>query len=98
MTTYLLAYRAPKGYEPGGDDAMEAWNAFFQTLDGHVVDAGNPVFTRTEVGNCGSDLGPLGGYSVIEAEDLEAAATLAKGCPFLAVGGGVEVGEITPLM
>lgn len=97
MTTYLLAYRAPKDYVPGGDETMEAWSAFFETLGGHIVDPGNPVFSRTAVGDCGSDVRPLGGFTVIEADDLEAAATLAKGCPFVAIGGGVEVGEITKL-
>lgn len=97
MTTYLFTYRAPKGYVPGQAAAMEAWNEFFEKLGGHVVDPGNPVLTRTSVGDCGSDVGALGGFSIIEATDLEAAAALAKGCPFVAVGGGVEVGEITKI-
>ena len=31
------------------------------------------------------------------ADDLEAAVALAKGCPFLEDGGGVEVGALTIL-
>jgi hypothetical protein len=30
------------------------------------------------------------GYSLINAEDLEEAAALVQGCPFLRIGGGVE--------
>jgi hypothetical protein len=97
MTTYLLAYRTPQGYTPGGDDATAAWNTFFEGIKDHVVDPGNPVFSRTSLGDCGVGVNPLGGYSVVEADDLEAAATLAKDCPVLAIGGGVEVGEITNL-
>jgi hypothetical protein len=33
----------------------------------------------------------VGGYSVIEAETIEAAAELAQGCPALLSGGSVEV-------
>ena len=33
----------------------------------------------------------IGGYTLIKAKDLAAAAELAKGCPLLARGGGVEV-------
>jgi YCII-related domain len=39
----------------------------------------------------------LGGYLLINAADLEAATSLAQGCPFLQAGGGVEVGELTLL-
>jgi hypothetical protein len=31
------------------------------------------------------------------ADDLEAAVTLAKGCPALAAGGGVEIGELADM-
>ncbi len=34
------------------------------------------------------------GYSIIHADNLEAATALAEGCPVLAVGGNVEVREI----
>ncbi|NML39851.1 transcription initiation protein [Chitinophaga sp. G-6-1-13] len=39
----------------------------------------------------------LGGYTVIQANSLEEAAELAKGCPVLAVGGNVEIREISVL-
>jgi hypothetical protein len=31
-------------------------------------------------------------YSVVSAEDMDSALALAKDCPVLPVGGGVEVG------
>jgi hypothetical protein len=34
------------------------------------------------------------GYSVVAAEDLDSALALAKDCPALRVGGGVEVGPV----
>lgn len=39
----------------------------------------------------------LGGYSLIRAENYDAAVELAKGCPVLTVGGNVEVREISKL-
>jgi len=33
----------------------------------------------------------VGGFSIVEAESVQAAAKLAKGCPGLLVGGKVEV-------
>ena len=36
----------------------------------------------------------VGGYSIVEAEDIDAATTLTEGCPSLSVGGCVEVREL----
>jgi hypothetical protein len=67
-----------------------------EQLSANLVDRGNPVFERSTVGNCGADT-ELTGYSLVTADDLEAAVALAKGCPVLQSDCGVEVGEITVL-
>lgn len=36
---------------------------------------------------------PVTGYMIIQAETVERAVELAKGCPILESGGSVEVGE-----
>lgn len=97
MAKFLFAYRMPKGYEPGQSGAMEVWSAWFEGLGGAVVDHGNPTFESTGLGATPTDT-RLGGYSIIEADDLESATTLAKGCPAVSSGGGVEVGLITEVM
>ena len=33
-------------------------------------------------------------YSVVSAQDLDSALALAKDCPVMRVGGGVEVGPV----
>jgi hypothetical protein len=35
------------------------------------------------------------GYSIVKADSIEEAVELAKGCPILAIGGNVEVREIS---
>jgi hypothetical protein len=95
MPKYVFAYRMQEG-DSGSPDAMAQWMAWFEKLGGAVVDTGNPVFSRSTLGNVGTG-SALGGYSLITAEDLEAAVTLAKGCPALAAGGGGEVGELTEM-
>ncbi len=96
MAMFLFSYRMPKGYTPGRTDAMAAWNAWFDSMDDAVLDRGNPVFESSTVGTCGAGTAP-GGYSLITADSLDAALTLAKGCPALENGAGVEVGVITEL-
>ena len=39
----------------------------------------------------------VGGYSIVQADTLAAAAELAKGCPGLLVGGKVEVRPLAGL-
>jgi YCII-related domain len=97
MTDYLFVYRAPTGYR-GSPEGFAAYDAWFDWLGEHLLDKGNPVVTRTATGTTspGTDL-VLGGYSLIRAESLDEAAELAKGCPIVAAGGGVEVGELTPV-
>lgn len=95
MPTFVLSHRHPQGYT-GTADVPAAWIAWFESMGAHVVDLGNPVFERTTVGNCGPDT-DLGGYTLITADDLDAAVALTKGNPLLQAGGGVEVGELTPV-
>jgi hypothetical protein len=94
MAKFLFSYRMAKTYVPGRPDAAAAWAAWFQEIRASVTDRGNPVFESASLGDCGDGTG-LGGYSLIIADDLDAALALAKGCPALAAGGGVEVGPIT---
>lgn len=96
MSSYVFVYRAAKDYDGGSIDAFAAWQAWFEELGASLVDAGNPVFSRETVGESSSDT-VLGGYSLITADDLEEAVSLAQGCPYVGAGGGVEVGELTQL-
>jgi hypothetical protein len=105
MSTFLFTYRAPNRPLPDAlanlDEAgrtarITAWNGWFETMGASVVDRGQPVADARTLGNCGADT-RIGGYSIVEAEDFEAAVALAKGCPGLVWGGGVEVGEFMDL-
>jgi YCII-related domain len=96
MDQFLFSYRMPAGFRPGSPGALAAWTAWFEELGDLVVDRGNPVFRSSTVGDCNPQT-TLGGYTLVQADDLEAAVALAKGCPSLDDGGGVEVGAITVL-
>jgi hypothetical protein len=97
---YLLVYHGgqmPDTPEEGAK-VMETWNAWFASLGDAVVDGGNPVVQVRTIGNNGTvssgALNPASGYSVIKADNLDAAVALAKGCPILNGGlGSIEVGE-----
>jgi hypothetical protein len=91
MAEFIFTYRTPADYTLGTPDGIAAWNAWFRGMGSQVRDVGKPVFNRATVGD-GADGALLGGYSLVTADNLDEALTLAKGCPIVAVGGGVEVG------
>jgi len=79
------------------------WAAWFKELGekgclkeyGHPLEAGGKVVKGNSKtvndGPYAEAKDVVGGYSVIEAKDLDEAAELARGCPILEVGGSVEV-------
>ena len=96
MKKFLFIYNA-SGQEDGGTDAE--WMAWFQSIGAHVVDIGNPIQGGTlvksaQVSELSSKSDLVGGYSLINAKDIEEAATLAKNCPGKA---GVRIFETIPM-
>jgi hypothetical protein len=97
MARFVISYRAPRDYVPGRADDMSAWAAWFGGLGASLADAGNPVREVVQLGDCGASQ-QLRGYTVVTADDLQAALALAKECPGLADPGfGVEVGVVEEL-
>ena len=104
MATYVLAYKGGRMPETDAerDAQMAAWGGWFQNLGKAVVDAGNPFGPSKALAGDGtiSDgaSSALTGYSIVTTDSLDAAATLAKGCPILANGGSLEVYETLEVM
>lgn len=85
---------------------MEKWVAWFKELGakGYIKDPGHPLEPAGKVVRSNQKLvtdGPfaeakdiVGGFTLIEAKDIDQAAEIAKGCPILEVGGSVEVRPI----
>ena len=100
MAKYLFAYHGGGPPEPGtGQQVMQDWMDWFGELGSAIVDGGQPAGDWKTVASDGSvsaDGGdnPVMGYSVIEADSLDAAAEMAKGSPQLKAGGSVEVVEL----
>jgi hypothetical protein len=80
--------------------SMDAWMGWFGKLGKAVVDAGAPTKPGKIVGKGGNKAigaDPVTGYSIIQANNLDAALTLAKGCPSIPEGGTVAVYELMPM-
>ena len=92
MSTFVFIYRSPKNYTPT-PEAVSQWDAWFESMGDTVVQRGNRVVATSTLGQGAPDT-VLGGYSLVSADDLDAAVALAKGCPILGQSGAVEVGEV----
>ena len=92
------------GTADNASETMAKWRAWFKdmTEKGQLKNLGQPLDRSSGkvVGGKKKMItdGPyaeakevIGGYSLIEARDLDEAARIASGCPILEVGGSVEV-------
>lgn len=92
MTNFILTFRGATDRTLSEAEGA-AWMAWFGELGAAIVDPGRQVGETTTLGAAPSST-VVTGYTIIQADDLEGATALAKGCPGLSQGGGVEVGEL----
>ncbi len=81
MNKYLLLAHGEMDTSPNAREAHQRW---WMSIQGHVVDSGNPLREPTDVarkGEVGSIDDPALGYSIVEAESMEAAIGLLELCP-----------------
>ena len=104
MKDFIFVYR---GGRPGSSPEemqkqMNRWITWLKDLGekGHVKSNGEPLEHTGKVLRTADGVvtdGPyaekdlVGGFSLIRAKDLDAAAELARGCPIFQTGGLVEV-------
>jgi hypothetical protein len=93
MAKYVFSYRIPANYTPHAGTPAE-WRAWFVELGSALVDVGNAVTEYASLGEVGGSDSRMVGYSLVSVEDMDSALALAKTCPVLLVGGGVEVGPV----
>ena len=102
MPKFIFAYHGGKmpETEEEGARVMQAWQDWYATLGGAVADGGAPCGPSKTVssGGVADDGGanPLSGYTLVNADSMEAAVEMAKGCPILE-HGTVEVAEALPM-
>ena len=103
MANYLLTYFGGGMPETQEEQAqvMQAWTAWFGKLGDAVVDGGNPTSQSRAISPDGSvmdaTMAPTG-YSIIKADNLDAAIAAAKGCPVLGGGASIVVSETFEVM
>ena len=99
MPNFVFAYHGgnkPESPEEGAE-LMARWKAWVDGLGDAMVNPGTPLGKSKTVSSSGvTDDGgsnPLNGFSIVDADSMDAALEIAKGCPFLETDGTIEVAE-----
>ena len=99
MAKYLVTYHGSE--MPHDPEAMAAARAAFMDWAAKageaLVEPGAPVRSSWTISNAGREdgpaHGPIMGWSIIESEDAESAASRLGDHPFIGRGGVLQVGE-----
>ncbi len=93
---YLYSGGNPPKSPEEGKAMMDAWMGYFGKLGPAIVDGGAPFAQGSKTIGAASP-SHASGYTIISAENFDAAVALIEGHPHVAFGGGIEVFEIAPM-
>jgi hypothetical protein len=111
MSEFVFLYRGGSrdGSPAEMQQVMQKWMNWLKELGdkGHIKDQGQPLERSGKLvkgkqktvtdGPFAEAKDIVGGYTLIEARDLDQAAELSKGCPILERDGAVEVRPVMKL-
>jgi hypothetical protein len=95
MKKFVFLYGSVGDQTP---ESMQAWMSWFDSIGGNLVDPGNPfgpgrVVTADGVTDAGDDQ-VVSGYTIVNAESIEAAEKLLDGHPMVQ---GIRIYEALPM-
>jgi hypothetical protein len=100
MPQYIISYlggNKPSSPEEGKQN-MSKYMTWLASLGTSAVSPANPFKNTSTVNSDGSVTSGsktlMSGFTIIEVDSMEAALSIAKSCPFLEVGGSLEVSEL----
>ena len=110
MAEFLYLYRGGRraGSPEQMQHTMQKWMAWFKQLSdkGHIKSPGHPLERSGKIvkgaqktvtdGPFAESKDIVGGYTLLEARDLDQAVELSKGCPIFEVDEGAV--EVRPIM
>ena len=100
MPQYMITYLG--GDQPSspeeGKQHFAKYQEWLSSLGDSAVSPANPFKNTSTVNPDGTvttgSTTSMSGYTIIEADSMETALEAAKACPFLDIGGSLEVSEL----
>ncbi len=103
MKKFILLYSGGvAGMSPQEREAsMKVWEKWFEGLGKSIVEMGAPFAGSKTLSSSGVQDGNAGlavtGYTIFQANDLDAAAKLVKDCPGISEGGKVHIFQLAAM-
>jgi len=100
MAQFIILYLGePKTTAASGGSGREAWGKWVQSLGAAAVNPGTPmknshIVTPDKTEPAGDKAST--GFTIVDAENIEAAIKMAQGCPYLEMGN-LEVAELVQM-
>ena len=100
MAQYMITYLGgnPPSSPDEGKKHMAKYMDWLSSLGDSAVSPANPLKNTHTVHSDGSiteeNTTTMSGYTIVEADSIDTALAIAKDCPFLDVGGSLEVSEL----
>jgi len=103
MAQYIITYLG--GDQPSspeeGQQHFAKYREWLSSLGDSAVSPANPLKNTSTVNPDGTvttgGTTSMSGYTIIEADSMETALAAAKACPFLDIGGSLEVSELVQM-
>ena len=103
MPQYVIAYLG--GNQPSspeeGKQHFAKYKQWLSSMGEAAVSPANPLKNTSTVNPDGTvttgGKTSMSGYTIIEADSMEAALEIATACPFLDLGGSLEVSELVQM-
>ncbi len=107
MAKFMLVYKGPASdmseiSEEQSKAIMDAWGKWMENVGSALLDIGAPMANGISLVDNGSEgtAAELNGYSIVDANDMAEAKSLADGHPFLSEGKGnfaIDIYELMPV-
>lgn len=100
MPQYVIVYLGGDQQSSPEEDKqhMSKYMDWLSSLGDSAVSPANPLINTSTVNSNGTITTggntTMSGFTIIKADSMEAALEIAKDCPFLEIGGSLEVSEI----
>jgi hypothetical protein len=100
MTKFVITYLG--GNHPStaaeGQQHFARYKQWLSSLGNSAISPANPLANTQTVNSDGSVTAgsstAMSGFTILEAESMDAALAAARSCPFLEIGGSLEVSEL----
>jgi len=103
MAQYIITYLGgdqPSSPEEGKQHFVK-YKEWLSSLGDSAVSPANPFKNTSTVNSDGTvttgSTTSMSGYTIIESDSMESVLEIAKACPFLDIGGSLEVSELVQM-